>query len=48
MAKAAQKAQSIGEILTNAFESVAEFFRQVGEFFTEIYNKWFGGGSTEG
>ena len=41
MTKAAQKWQSFGEILTNMFESVAEFFRQVGEFFTDIYNKWF-------
>ena len=47
MAKAAQKAQSFGEVLTNAFESVAEFFRQVGEFFSEIFEKWFGG-SAEG
>lgn len=47
MAKAAQKAQSFGQVLTNAFESVAEFFRSVGEFFARVWNNWFGGNNVE-
>ena len=43
MTKAAQKWQNFGDVLSNAFESVADFFRQVGEFFAEIFDKWFGG-----
>ena len=46
MAKAAQKAQSFGEALSNAFESVAEFFRSVGEFIAKVWNDWFGGGES--
>ncbi len=47
MTKAAQKWQSFGEILTNAFESVADFFRQVGEFFKEVWDKWFAAPANE-
>ena len=47
MAKAAQKAQSFGEVLSNAFESVAEFFRSIGEFFAEVWNHWFGGNNVD-
>ena len=46
MAKAAQKAQSFGQALSNAFESVADFFRSVGEFFSRVWNNWFGGGES--
>lgn len=46
MAKAAQAAQSFGEALSNAFETVAEFFRAVGEFFVRVWNDWFGGGTS--
>lgn len=46
MANAAQKAQTFGEVLSNAFESVAEFFRSVGEFFSKVWTDWFGGGTS--
>ena len=43
MAKAAQKAQSFGEVVQSVIRTIGEFIKTVGEFFADIWNNWFGG-----
>lgn len=43
MANAAQKAQTFGETVQSIITSIGEFFKTIGEFFTDIFTKWFGG-----
>lgn len=43
MANAAKKAQSFGETVQSIITSIGEFFKTIGDFFTNIWNKWFGG-----
>ena len=47
MAKAAQKAQSFGETVQSVIHSIGEFFQTIGDFFAEIWNRWFGGNNSE-
>ena len=42
MANAAEKAQSFTETVESIFHSIGEFIRTIGQFFTDIWNKWFG------
>lgn len=43
MAKAAQRVQSFGETIQSVINSIGEFIKVIGDFFTEIWNKWFAG-----
>lgn len=43
MANAAKKAQSFGETVQSIITSIGEFFRTIGDFFADIWNRWFGG-----
>ena len=45
MANAAKEAQSFGEVVQGIIDSIGEFFKVIGDFFTDIWNNWFGGGS---
>lgn len=43
MAKAAQKAQSFGEVVESVIRTLGEFIKTIGEFFSNVWNNWFGG-----
>lgn len=43
MAKAAQKAQSFGEVVQSVIRTLGEFIKTIGDFFTNVWNNWFGG-----
>ena len=43
MAKAAQKAQTFGQVVQSVINTIGEFIKTVGEFFTNVWNNWFGG-----
>ncbi|MBR3383006.1 MAG: DUF1002 domain-containing protein [Clostridia bacterium] len=43
MAKAAQKAQSFGEVVQSVIRTLGEFIKTIGEFFSNVWNNWFGG-----
>ncbi|MCR5611881.1 MAG: DUF1002 domain-containing protein [Clostridiales bacterium] len=43
MANAAKKAQSFGETVQSIITSIGEFFKTIGDFFADIWNRWFGG-----
>ena len=48
MAKAAQKAQSFGEVVQSVIRTLGEFIKTVGDFFSNIWNNWFGGDKDNG
>ncbi len=43
MAKAAQKAQTFGDTVQSVINTLGEFIKTIGDFFVNIFNKWFGG-----
>jgi uncharacterized protein YpuA (DUF1002 family) len=43
MAKAAQKANKFTETVQSVIRSIGEFLETIGNFFAEIWDKWFGG-----
>ncbi|MBO4384956.1 MAG: DUF1002 domain-containing protein [Clostridia bacterium] len=43
MANAAKKAQTFGETVQSIITSIGEFFKTIGDFFTDVWNRWFGG-----
>lgn len=43
MANAAQKANTFTETVQSIIQSIGQFIETVGKFFTDIFNKWFGG-----
>lgn len=43
MAKAAQKLNTFGEIVQSVIQTIGQFIKTVGDFFTGIWNNWFGG-----
>ncbi|MBO4849145.1 MAG: DUF1002 domain-containing protein [Clostridia bacterium] len=44
MAKAAQKANSFKETVKGIIKSIGDFIKIVGDFFADVWNRWFGGG----
>lgn len=42
MAKAAQKAQTFGDTVQSVINTLGEFIKTIGDFFVNIFNKWFG------
>lgn len=47
MANAAKDAQSFGETVQGIIRSIGEFIEMIGNFFTDIWNNWFGGGENQ-
>ncbi|MBO6060891.1 MAG: DUF1002 domain-containing protein [Clostridia bacterium] len=47
MAKAAQKAQSFGEVVQSVIRTLGEFIKTIGDFFTNVWNNWFGGDNAD-